>query len=431
MQIALKNFSPGRIPTAPGLYFFLGPKRNILYVGKAANLRERVRSYFAAHVSEKIERLRSEAVALKILPLASEIEALVKEAAFIKRRRPKYNVLLRDDKNYFFAAITEETFPRIFITHQPKKLTHARVIGPFVSGRALRSTLRLIRRIFPYCTCPKPHRRICLQEQLGLCPGYCCRKNAAPSAEDIRRYRRGIAHIETILRGKNRALQYELERNLRHAVREKRFEDAALIRDKLRGLTRILEHRGVLLPFERNESPCRQEALAGLRQMLDARRPMHRIECYDASVISGTHAVGAMTVFVCGRPEPSAWRLFRMRRTGIPNDPAQIEEMVSRRLLHREWPLPDLMLIDGGAAQLAAARRALGRSHRAVSVAAIAKGKAKRERLLWGDPPRAREITSLPHDIANMLLRIRDATHRFSLSYHRRSRRKSFLRGAD
>jgi excinuclease ABC subunit C len=432
LQIALKKFSPEKIPTSPGLYFFIGPNRKVLYIGKAANLRERVRSYFRAHVSEKVERLRQEATTLRIIPLASEIEALIQEAEFIKRNRPKYNVLLRDDKNYFFVAITKETFPRIFVTHQPKQLRDSKVkmrnfdvLGPYVSGRALKSTLRLIRRVFPYCTCPAPHRRTCLKTQLGLCPGYCCNAAADPSAEEIRRYRRTIAHIKKILIGENRSLQRELERNLRNAVRQKRFEDAARIRDELEGLSRMLAHRGLLLPFETKEIAAPSPALEELQRILRLTVFPRRIECYDASVIAGTHAVGAMTVFVYGTAAPSTWRLFRMRRPGTPTDPAQIEEMLTRRLAHREWPLPDLIIVDGGIAQRAAAERALRHAHLAIPIIAIAKGNARRDRLVWGTPPRMRSFAQLPPELAHLLRRIRDATHQFSLAYHRHVRRKS------
>lgn len=425
---ALKNLRLEKIPRRTGLYFFVGPKNKILYVGKAANLRERVRSYFAATVSDKVSRLRAEARQLKILPLGSEIEALIEEAAYIKRHRPKYNVLLRDDKNYFFVGFTRERFPRIFVTHQPRQVRNAEFLGPYVSGRALKSTLRLIRRIFPYCTCPKPHARMCLQSQLGLCPGYCCLKSAAPTQKDRRAYAARISRVKKILTGKSAALKRELERELRRAARERRFEDAARIRDELRGLTRILEHRGLLLPLETKEAPEPSGTLPALQKILGMRGFPGRIECYDASVIAGAYAVGAMTAFENGVPDTSGWRLFRMRRRGIPNDPAQIEEMLSRRLTHREWRLPDLIIVDGGVTQLGAVRNTLRKARLVVPSAAIAKGKQKNDRLVFGDPPKLIPVSKLPREVSRLLTRIRNETHRFAISYHRRLRRRTIVR---
>jgi excinuclease ABC subunit C len=433
----LKKLKLERIPNSPGVYFFIGKKNKILYIGKAANLRERIRSYFLESASPKITRLRSEAKTLKILPLRSEIEALIKEASFIKHHRPKYNILMRDDKNYFFVVFTKETFPKILITHQPrrwkvgaptetsepKKIKNYEVLGPYVSGKALRTTLRLIRRIFPYCTCLKPHHRICLQSQLGLCPGICCRKNVTPTKEEKLSYQAAIRHIKKILKGESDSLERELKKALEEASRQKRFEEAARIRDELQGLSRILEHRGVIIPVETKETPEARSTLEALQKILGMEAFPYRIECYDASVLAGTHAVGAMTSFKNGVPDTSAWRLFRMRKKAKPNDPAQISEMIARRLKHREWELPQLIIVDGGQAQYNAAWRAVRQEKLKITIAAIAKGKPQHDRLLWGKPSRRIDFKNLPPPVRNFLLRLRDATHRFALSYHRRRRR--------
>ncbi len=415
----LKNLRMNLIPSSPGIYFFLDHKGKILYIGKAANLRKRLSSYFLKEVSEKVFWLKQEAKKLQILPLNSEIEALIKEAAFIKSYRPKYNILFRDDKNYFFVVFSKETFPRIFITHQinrqkNRKLKISEILGPYVDGRALKITLRLIRKIFPYCSCKKPHARTCLQNQLGLCPGYCCKKNSNPTFSQIKLYAKNIRNIKQILAGKSTKLQKELEKNLKRAAEKMQFEEAAKIRDQLKGLSKILEHRGII----QNESKRKIKSILKLPQ---------RIECYDASVLSAKNAVGAMTVFVNGKAETSGWRLFKMRYQGRPNDPKQIQEMIERRLLHLEWPLPNLIIVDGGIPQLKAAQQAIKKANLKIPVIAIAKGKKKQERIVQDSPPIVKSLAEIPEELANTLRRIRDATHRFSINYHRRLRKKELF----
>src|SRR3989344_4273173 len=192
---------PKNIPTNPGVYIFRRGKMP-LYVGKAANIRKRLVSYFRQRTSHspKIQRMLREATHIAFEKTTSEVEALIREAELIKKFHPRYNVLMRDDKNYSFVGITKEPFPRIFVTHQPDKIRNSklealnklkiqnskyvskfefralnfRYIGPFTSASELHATLKLLRRIFPYCTCRTLHRRPCLNAQIGRCLGYCC-----------------------------------------------------------------------------------------------------------------------------------------------------------------------------------------------------------------------------------------------------------------
>jgi excinuclease ABC subunit C len=431
-----KKIYPNKIPALPGLYFFKGVKERILYIGKATNLRARVRSYFSGPQPQKVNLLLRESREIKIIPLPSEVEALVQEAAFIKKHKPKYNIIFRDDKNYFFVCFTSENFPRIFITHQPKRFRNSKfeirnyhILGPFVSGRALKTTLRLLRKIFPYCTCAKPHYRVCLTAQLGLCPGYCCQKHPLSGVENLpfgarREYAQRIAAIKKILTGKSAKLQSELTQKLDAAAAEKKFEEAARIRDQLRGLKRVFEHRGLFLGLESDavKADFELSSLKGLARILELAELPRRIEFYDASILSGTGAVGGMTAWQNGKPDKSGWRLFQMRKTGDlgAGDPAQITEMLERRLSRREWKLPDLILVDGGSTQYSAAKAAIQRANLKIASAAIVKGKPRNDRLLRDG--KIIPLSKLPRDVARLLARMRDATHRFSLGYQRKQR---------
>jgi len=166
---------PKKIAGLAGVYIFRKGSEP-LYIGKAANLKKRLASYFQKGSAQpiKIRQMLEEATRLQIIKTDSEVEALIKEAELIKRYRPKYNALMRDDKTYFFVGVTREAFPKIFVTHQPVPKVRARYLGPFTSGTAVQGTLKLLRRVFPYCTCKRPHKRPCLNAELGRCLGYCC-----------------------------------------------------------------------------------------------------------------------------------------------------------------------------------------------------------------------------------------------------------------
>lgn len=428
-MLPLENLQIEKIPRSPGLYFFIGAKNEVLYVGKAANLRERLRSYFPASVSEKIWRLRQESKKLKVLALDSEIDALLKEANFIKKNRPKYNVLLRDDKNYFFAGFTKEEFPRIFLTHQPSQSRNLEYLGPYVSGRAIKVTLRLIRRAFPYCTCRTPHARICIQSQLGLCPGYCCQTSRIASESEKREYDAHIADIRKVLTGKHHVLQKELCSALHSYSQQRRFEEAAKIRDQILGLKRVMGHRGLIQTFEM-EGPQRAIiAIAKLQKILGMPKFPVRIECYDASEISGRYAVGAMTAFINGEPQKTEWRLFKIKRVGEKGDPAHLKEILTRRLSRRDWALPGLIIIDGSKTQLAVAERALENANLKIPAAAIAKGekRGKNDRLIWDSGRKIKSLRLLRKGANRLLAHIRNETHKFAISYHRKLRRSSLV----
>lgn len=433
MILSLKNLKVERIPSLPGVYFFLGPRRKILYIGKAANLRARLRGYFGAAPGEKTKLLLEEAEKIKFISTDSEIEALLEEAHAIKKLRPKYNVLWRDDKNYFFVGITKETFPRIFLTHQIQRARgkpsarEMTFIGPFVSGRALRHTLRMLRELFLYCTCRKPHARVCLSAQLTLCPGYCCEIGRTHTPRDVKAYQENIRSIVWILTGRGAALQNRLRKEIQESARRAAFERAHFLKHQLENLEKIFAHKGLIesVSLVRDtESTPTPEALGGLL----GTGPVERIEGYDISMISGDAAVGAMVSFAHGIAEKGDWRLFRIKTASPTNDPGMMAEVISRRFSHPEWQFPDLIIVDGGKTQRAAARAALHKKHLAIPLAAIAKGRGRtHDTLLFGEPVRAILFTKLPEPVALYFKKIRDAAHQFVLSFHRRRRRKTLL----
>ncbi len=419
-------------PAGPGVYVFRRGKAPI-YIGKAADLKKRLASYFRANASDKVRRLREEATALEWIETASDIEALIREAELIKRHLPKYNVLMRDDKSYFYAAITQEEFPRIFTAHKTqlegKKLR--RVIGPFTSGSALRAVLKMLRRAFPYCTCAIPHKRPCLNAQIGRCLGYCCiREDQKARSRSHAEYKKNIKNIIAVLSGKRKRIAAGLRRSMRAAAKKQDFELAARIRDQWEALENVFAHRPLFEVelqtgggrFSDREWRAIEKVI---RTLLDASRRIRRVEGYDISNISGVDATGSMVVFVNGRPVKSLYRKFKIKTVRGANDVAMHREVLRRRIAHPEWQYPDIIVMDGGKPQLNAASAALSKfkiqssKFKTPRIAALAK---REEELYIEGKATPVRLDSLPRPVMHFFQRVRDESHRFAKKYHHKLR---------
>ncbi|MBI2582732.1 excinuclease ABC subunit UvrC [Candidatus Azambacteria bacterium] len=430
-----------RAPKAPGVYFFKDKGGEVIYIGKASRIRDRLRSHFAAdyRYPGKVQMI-GETKTIEWIKTDSEIDALILEASLIKKNRPKYNVLFRDDKNYFFVGITKEEYPKVFITHQLRikkqefRIKKVEYVGPFTSGRALKETLRMLRKIFPFCTCRgKPHARACLNYELGRCAGICCIKPELHGQFATKRndYLATITALKKIFTGKKRALLRELKRRMREASEKEEFEKAARLRDAIESLERIFAHSHLLVTEELERElakPERSTALESVRIALGLSHPPHRIEAYDISNISGQLPTGSMVTFQNGSPDKNGYRMFGIKTVRGSNDIAMLKEVLRRRLKHAEWPYPDLFVIDGGRAQLNAGRSMLKRYKLPTPVIAIAKGAGKRykrdEDIYLQGRREPLKIRSLPEEAKSLLEHLRDEAHRFAIMYHKKLRRK-------
>lgn len=443
---------PKKAPSTPGVYTFRRGKTAI-YVGKAENLKKRLASYFRKNAGQKVESLRQEATKLEWIELSSDIEALIKESELIKRYRPKFNVLMRDDKNYFYVGLTQEAFPKIFVTHQPKKSTNnesvpnkrirtfvknsifvdANYIGPFTSGSALYQTLKILRRIFPYCTCKELHTRPCLNAEIGRCPGFCCLTMLIEDPNKTRschkwqnEYRRNIQNIVAILSGRKKTLLSELTRAMRAAAKKEEFERAAEIRKQIRGVENIFLHRAFLDPAlaRRRRGHDWQKIERTIRTVFETTRRIRRVEGYDISNISGVSATGSMVVFLDGVPSKNNYRKFKIRTVRGISDVDMHKEVIRRRMNHPEWGAPDLLLIDGGKPQLNAALTALKfevRNSKFETPLVVGLAKREEELFLPGRRDSIR-LDSLPPHTMHFFKHLRDESHRFAKKYHHKLR---------
>lgn len=406
-----------KTPNTPGVYIFKNKAGRILYIGKAANLRARLRTYGKS--DWKNDMLR-EASRLEWQELESDIGALIREAELVKKYRPHYNILLRDDKNYFYVAFTREEFPRIFLTHQPTRsetTIPSNYIGPFTEGEPLRRVLHILRKTFPYCTCRQQtprHKRKCVNAEIGKCLGFCC-ANILYTQKDRAHYRANITAIRKVLTGKSKTLERSLLKRMASFAHKKQYEEAALIRNQIASLHRIFQHSPYI---KKDIATEREKALHSLQDALRLPHAPERIECYDISHHQGDSSVASMVVFEHGMPAKDQYRKFIIKHVAGINDPAMMQEVLTRRMRHTEWPFPHLIIVDGGKTQLGAALLAIrGR----VPVVAI----AKREEELY--MPRTKHplpLKTMPPPLLHLITHARDEAHRFAVTFHRKRKRR-------
>ncbi|MDQ5952404.1 MAG: hypothetical protein QG626_532 [Patescibacteria group bacterium] len=428
----------GELPDAPGVYFYYNDKGKLLYVGKATSLKKRVGSYFVGNDKHpRTAELVSKIAEIKYTQVPTVIEALVLEANQIRVNKPPYNILGRDDKSFIYLCITNEDFPkpvlmrgldleRIGIQPFSKNLsTKARrqflaVYGPYLSSRSLKIALDLIRRSIPWSTCNPPavtgKTKPCFDAQIGKCPGVCS------GLIDKQNYRRNIKKLMLFFEGKKDTLLRQLKREMAAAARKNNYEAAASLRDRVFALEHI-QDIGLLMRDEFTyEIP---EPVVGHINALG------RIEAYDIANISGTSNVASMVVFEGGKPSKNEYRKFRIKGFEGANDVGAMEEVLRRRLARLPdanqekdtWPLPDLLIIDGGEGQVNRVEQVLRELKLNIPVVGIAKGfDRKQDRLVFDKSnPELRRVASAFKEVFQ---KARDEAHRFAGAYHRTLRGK-------
>lgn len=417
----LKQFN---IPDEPGIYMFRGgtPKRpgKILYIGKAASLRDRVRSYFAHDLAESrnpaIAAMVQRATSLTFRTTDSVLEALILEANLIKRHEPQYNVDEKDNKSFNYLVVTKEEYPKFLVVRGRELFQHwtdakiLKLFGPFPQGGSLQEALRITRKIFPYrdekCTpCDEQKRngrancRPCFNRQIGLCPGVCT--GEISNAE----YRAIVRHLCQMFSGNFKGLKRQLAREMKAFAKEELFEKASRIRRQIAALEHIKDVS--LIKDERRHSA------GGL-----VRSGKTRIEAFDVAHTAGKETVAVMTVVEDGAAKKSDYRKFRIR-TATNDDVASLREALTRRLNHPEWPLPRAFAIDGGKGQVRAIERVLADAGIMIPVIGVVKNDRHQVDRLLGNPAVAREFER------DILLANSEA-HRFGIGYHRKRRARIF-----
>ena len=417
-----------QIPRVPGVYFYKDENAKVIYVGKAINLRNRVRSYFqkSRQHDAKTDMLVADIADIEWITVDSEIEALFLESEMIKRYMPKYNIDLRDDKNYQYVRIDSRAdHPTVRIVRRPMD-DGADYFGPYVGG--VRPALKFLRRIFPFdYRVPNDKKRATLDYHLKLSPGLEAGKTSLSD------YRRTLRNLKMYLKGERTQLEKILKADMERASKTKDFERAARLRDQLRAMKNLKKQ--IIFSDKELFDISKDQALNGLAEMLQLKGMPRRIEGYDISHMSGTNTAASMVVFTDGVSDKGQYRKFKMLIPGN-DDFAHMNEVIARRFSAKNieaWSKPDLLLIDGGKGQLGAAMKAM--DERGIKIPAIGLAKRFEEIIVpkkYFDQPvvQSDQRSVLEHKdhwvvalgetshITKLLQRIRDESHRFAVSYH-------------
>ena len=400
-------------------------RRQILYIGRAMSLRNRVRSYFAPNIVEKrsswIAKMLTEARSVDVRKTDSVLEAILLEANLIKKFQPPYNTDAKDDKSFNFVVITKEDFPSVFITRQKdidfstlkaKSYKLKAIYGPFPHGLRLQDALKIIRRIFPYrdlkCNSfPGSPSRLfrggieggahpCFNRQIGLCPGVCT--GEISKAE----YAKTIRNLQLFFEGKKPRLLSLLKTEMKASAKAQEFEQAGAIKKTFFALQHIQD-----VALLRNWK----------LEIRNSHQPF-RVEGYDLSHFGGKDIVGAMAVVENGVARPGECRLFKMRGIMDAHETKGLSEMLKRRFGHPEWTLPDLIVVDGNEVQKKVADEVLGELKLSIPVVAVVKDEKHRPREILG----LAGLRIKDKGLKIPVLLANSEAHRFSLKFQRKRR---------
>ena len=393
-----------KLPHNPGIYIFKDKIGKILYIGKATSLKNRVGSYFVGAHNTKTEKLISQITKINTKETETVLEALILEANLIKQHKPKYNIQLKDDKSFSYFIITNEEFPRILILRQTDLGKNRNItkhqFGPYTSKKQMATALNIIRKIFPFHALRQKSEKGCLDYQIGKCPG--------PYAKKITKkdYNKNIRGIKMILEGEKNGLIKKMEVEMKKLAKSENFEKAANLKNQIFALQHIQDI--ALITKERTDSPNKI-----------------RIEAYDISNISGQFAAGSMIVFNGNRPNKQEYRKFKIKSIKEINDIAMMREVLERRIKN-DWPIPSLILLDGGRGHLNMAKKVFKNNNLNIPIISVAKGPSRKNLELHSI--NYKKNTKIEKIITNhnLLGQIMDEAHRFAIQYHRKLRKARF-----
>lgn len=420
----------------PGVYFYKDASGEIIYIGKAANLRSRVRQYFqkSRTLDLKTDALIAEIADVDWTQVETEADALFLEAELVRRYMPRFNILLRDDKSLQYARIDYKSdYPTVSLVRRPLD-DGAEYFGPYLNSLAIKRALKYLRRAFPYATHrPLTRQRANLHYHLGLDPGL---EAGHTSLND---YRANLRKLMQYLKGQRVALSRDIEREMKREAKAKNFEKAGILRNQLFAMQEL--GRKTLFGDREAIDASLDRALVELADLLSLEKPPRQIEGFDISHMGGTDNAASMVVFTNGVPDKAAYRKFKMRLHGN-DDFTHMSEVITRRFREnnrKKWGLPDLILIDGGKGQLAAALSAQAAA--GVQIPTFGLSKRQEEIIIKGSSLPAKNTViatnakragaytkvsgefltvALPQSshLVKLLQRIRDESHRFAVSYH-------------
>ncbi len=425
------------LPNSPGVYFFLKEKE-IIYIGKATSLKDRVKSYFGKDLIETrgpiILDMVFKADKIKHQKTDSVLEALILEAELIKKHQPKYNTKEKSDKSFNYVVLTKEKLPKVIIVREKelnKKLGYVSAFyGPFTSGSQLREALKIIRKIFPFLD-DKSKNYLEFYKQINLVPdivgkrSFLKEEQSDGEGETLRRqYIQNIRNIKLFFEGKKTKILKNLQKEMVFYAKNREFEKAGEIKRQLFALQHINDIALLKnLPYARRHSHSvmeEQDSSGHSEDSFEHMADSFRIEAYDIAHMGGKNMVGVMTVVIDGEVEKSEYKKFKIRTQNNANDTGALAEVLERRFLHPEWKFPDIIVVDGGVAQLNVAKKITSRFHLDVSVVAVVKNERHKPKAILSDEEIIKKYKQ-------QILLANSEAHRFAINYHKKMRNKNFL----
>ncbi len=432
--------SSNDLPAKIGVYLFKNSRGEIIYIGKALNIKKRVAAYARmAKDDPKTASLVASIAQIATIETLSELDALVLEAELIRTHKPRYNVIWRDDKHPLYIKISiQDEFPKITMVRK-EDVAGAIYFGPFPSSKTVRQVIMQLRHIFPFCSQKGIGKRVCFYTHIGLCdpcPSALIHASVNSHAQGRKRYRRNINCIKKILAGKSLQVIYELQKEMQNHARKYEFKQAAKIRDQIVRLRYVTQQHfdiRAYIDMPTFAADERQRELASLVKVIhdvhaksalvvDPPSSLNHIECFDISTTSGKWGTGSMVTFKHGAADKNLYRRFRIQTQAARSDTAMMQEVLKRRFMHSDWSYPNLVMVDGGKAQLSIALSVIKDCRLSLLVIALAK---RLEELVF---PLKGKISFKIVRLApgtpefHLLTRIRDEAHRFALTYHRKLR---------
>jgi excinuclease ABC subunit C len=396
-----------KIPASPGVYFFLGKRKEILYIGKATSLSQRIRSYFDVDLIEKrsalIDKMIQDADCVEWTETDSVLEAMLLEVNLIRTHVPYFNTRSKDDKSYNNLVITDEEFPRVLVVRNKDlaesnpSVTYKYIFGPFPNGTLFRSALQIIRKLFQFYDTKQPvdavtskmgRGHINFNRQIGL----------YPEVQTKAEYARTIRHIRYFFEGKKKMMIKELEKLMMTAARNEKFEEALDYKKKIFALQHIQDV--ALITDDRKVYQDEKD---------------FRIEAYDVAHLGGDDMVGVMVVCIGEIFEKASYRKFIIKSCDGANDPKALSEILERRFSHAEWKSPDLIVVDGNSIQINVATKLIEKLNLSIPVVGVVKDERHKPKDILGSK-------KLINDHKSAILLANGEAHRFAIAFHRKKR---------
>ena len=432
MQKQINDYTVN-IPHLPGVYIMRDSAANIIYIGKAKDLKNRISSYFHSDTDSKAFSIISAMKTINYILCSSEREAFLVEQQLIKKVQPYFNAMWKDDKSYPYIKLTiSEDFPRLVMTRKLIK-DGSLYFGPYPQLTYIKKLIPWLNKVFKIRPCkiifsekelPKLEKvKSCLYYHTGLCFGPCMGKISSAD------YKNNLKEVETFFSDKLKKLADSWQKEMLELSSKHEFEKAKEVRDRLFAIKAMSQRVAIreISIEDINQYVSKTDSLQELREVLKLHKLPAVMECFDISNTSGTNPVASMVQFVNAKPNKAGYRKFKIKTVHQINDFAMIKEAVFRRysgIIRRNEQFPDLIVIDGGKIQLAYAQSALDEI--GIYIPMISLAKQEEEIFMVGK----QKSIKLPRNSLGLrvLQAIRDEAHRFAITFHKQLRAKDFIK---